>query len=609
MEVEMIRRMINVFCVLTVFLLFISCGDEEKEVAQGSEGGACNEDGTCDEGLDCLLGICVNPEEKQDDNADSGDSGNTGNTGNSGPKDTGVVDPNVPQPIINVAFENTVGGIMSYRNIKDKVRMNLENTCVSDSENPSQCLADWSKKYYIKYRWEMIESPTPLRYETKLMIQSSNWSAEQWISDLDIDQDPKKTEFTGIMVTPVQSDEDNPDYDESKCKNECGEEPSNVQESSYAIDYSEFLICRQKYCEYKKTTYYKVRVLAVTVDLETGNNSETTELTVVPQIIPQARVVTQLTWKQGFNTKIEAESPDTEGTKIDIDIHLIKKSSLEAGTFGYTPTDGVMCTNQQYLNMEYSPTDDLDGDKKPDYEKYFRHDDCYFADPGRDNPDISATIAWHASFDLDNTWGGGNYENPETIGLGPIEDMDGDGKPDKQIIDDQYLVVVGYSFCTPKGFEDNMWNTCCNPDDQSCNGDGSAYEVDAKVDILIDGDPAPRAEIVDGENIVRPADNYSQISRSFKIKPGEWKVIAAIKWDSTLPGPDSNPSYEGDAIVSDVAMADEGIETDASAYKTCKFDVTLCEVVPIWDVDAYYSFVSSPQNPADESSPPIGECY
>jgi hypothetical protein len=176
-------------------------------------------------------------------------------------------------------------------------------------------------------------------------------------------------------------------------------------------------------------------------------------------------------------------------------------------------------------------------------------------------------------------------------------------------MDDQYLVVVGYSYCTPKNFEDKTWNTCCNPADSDCNGDGSAYEVHARVDILIDGFEAARPERTQSGTVIRPADNYSETSKLFTIRPDEWKVIAAIKWDGSLPGPDSNPTYEGDAIVSDVAMADEGIEIDTSNYKTCKFDVTLCELVPVWDADAYYSFVDQPVNPNDELSPSIGECY
>lgn len=522
-----------------------------------------------------------------------------------------------PKPIIHVTFDFTTGGPMSYRNIKDEVSMNLKETCVSDPEAPSQCLADWEERYYIKYKWEMKQSPTPLRQESALQLPDSSGTAGQWLADEGNDN-PKRAEFTGLMVTPRRYLEDeNPDFKESTCTSECGDEPTNTGDKFYFMDLSNFLLCRQKYCEKTKTRFYKVNIQAETVDKETDLVSDTAEITVVPKIIPQARVVAQLTWVEGFKTKTESES-DKEGTKIDLDIHLIKRSSLEAGTWSYTPTDGVMCTTQQFEGMSYSPTEDLDNDGKPDYEKYFRHDDCHFADQGLeavDGQNITETIAWNATFDLDNTWGGNNYENPETIGLGPIEDKDGDGKPDKQIIDDQYLVVVSYSYCTSKNFPasldvDNLkWDTCCDPNSPDCNGDGSAHEVHARVDILIDGFEAARPERTQGGNVIRPKDNYSESSKLFTIKPDEWKVIAAIKWDGSLPGPESNPSYEGDAIVSDVPMTDEEIEVDAANYKTCKFDISLCELVPVWDTDAYYGFVSAPQNPADETSPPVGECY
>ena len=515
-----------------------------------------------------------------------------------------------PKPIIHVTFDFTTGGPMSYRNIKDEVSMNLKETCVSDPEDPSKCLANWEDDYYIKYKWEMKQSPTPLREESSIQLPDSSGNAGQWLPDLGGDN-PKRAQFTGLMVTPKRYTDENPDFNEEKCTSECGEEPTNIDDKFYFMDLSNFRLCRQKYCEKTKTAYYKVNIQAETVDKNTDLVSKTTEITVIPNIIPQARVVAQLTWLEGYKTKTESES-DKEGTKIDLDIHLIKRSSLEAEKYKYTPTDGVMCTSQQYGDFDYSPTEDMNGDGKPDYERYFRHDDCSFADQGLGSVNaqlVEGTIGWEATFDLDNQWGGNNYENPETIGLGSIEDKDGDGKPDKQIIDDQYLVVVGYSYCTAKNFEDSTWDTCCNPDDSDCNGDGSGYEVHARVDILIDGVEAARPERTQSGAVIRPADNYSETTKLFTIKPQEWKVIAAIKWDGTLPGPEHNPTYEGDAIVTDVAMTDEEIEIDPSSYHTCNFELSSCELVPIWDEEAYYKWVDQPTNPADENSDSIGECY
>ena len=87
---------------LTVLLLFFffSCGEVSTKKPEGSEGGACYDNGTCDEGLTCVSDICVdlgdygndteNDEEADTDDTDTGntgDSGDTGNTGNTG--DTG----------------------------------------------------------------------------------------------------------------------------------------------------------------------------------------------------------------------------------------------------------------------------------------------------------------------------------------------------------------------------------------------------------------------------------------------------------------------------------------------------------------------------------------
>ena len=120
-----------------------------------------------------------------------------------------------------------------------------------------------------------------------------------------------------------------------------------------------------------------------------------------------------------------------------------------------------------------------------------------------------------------------------------------------------------------RNFSDTTWDTCCDPTDSNCNGDGSAYEVDARVDILIDGIEAARPEKTQSGEVIRPADSYSETSKFFKIQTWRMeKVIAVIKWDGTLPGPEHCPSYEGDAIVTDVAMTDEEIEIDPSSYKT-----------------------------------------
>jgi len=55
-------------------------------------------------------------------------------------------------------------------------------------------------------------------------------------------------------------------------------------------------------------------------------------------------------------------------------------------------------------------------------------------------------------------------------------------------------------------------------------------------------------------------------------------------------------------------MTDEGIETNASGYLTCNYDVTDAHLVPIWTEQAYYDFVNAKRNPEDPTSESIGFC-
>ncbi|HPS30563.1 MAG TPA: hypothetical protein PLZ43_09935 [bacterium] len=503
-----------------------------------------------------------------------------------------------PKPVIKVLFEYTVGGAMSYRNIKDIVSMNLKNTCVSDPEKPESsriCLANWEERYYIKYKWEMTESPTPFIEKSQIKLPESSGRSGQWLPDSGY-SDPKRGEFTGLMITPRRYAEENPDYDETVCTDTCeNTEPTNTTDEFYFLDLSNYLICRQKYCEKFKTKYYKVNIQAETVDKQTDLVSDTAEVTVLPKIIPQARVVAQLTWDKGYRTIAEFDS-DKDGAQVDLDIHLIKKTSLEAPIYGYSPLEGVLGTTALPASEagNFDPTID---------EKYFRHDDCSFSDMGIIGSPEYQTIAWNASLDIDNKWGGNNFETPETIGLGPIEDKDGNGIPDDSIMDDQYLVVVNYFNCTSK-YADGK-NRCL----EDYKEEDSAYEVNTRVEVFVDGVDVPRPARIESGIEARPADNYSAQTKNFKIRYGEWKVVAIVKWDPTLPSPETNPKYPGDGIVSDVAMTDEGITTDAQGYKTCNYPASEAVLVPIWDEQAYYDFVYAKRDPEDENSPAIGECY
>ena len=519
-----------------------------------------------------------------------------------------------PKPIIHVAFESPVATPMSYRNIYDKVQMNLKKTCVSDPDDPDSCLEKWESKYYIKYKWEMKESPTPLIEESKLKLSDMDASAGQWIAYQDGRDDPRRADFKGLMITPRRYPEKN-EYFKSmqNCEEMCGEkEPSddpNNPDPYFFLTLSKYLLCHQKYCEEYRTKYYKINIQAETVDKETDLVSDTADITVVPKIIPQARVVAQLTWKQGFKTKAEAESGNKEGAAIDLDVHLVKKSSLEA------KDDPSMVIKEGLLGTrERSDDTSFVG-----LEEYYRHDDCSFSDKGQAGVKEGRTIQWHASLDIDNTWGGNNYETPETIGLGPIEDIldnatgqktedrnndgipDGDGIPDVPVIDDQYLVVVGYVNCTSNysddkqyadnhGYTEDFEGRC----DKRYDGDDKVYEIDARVEILIDGEDAgaDRKAGTESSN-PRPADSYAKTTKDFKIKVNEWKVVAAIKWNNSWKGPDSNPKYPGNALVTDVKNTEEGIDIDPINHPVCTYDMSSAVLIPIWDAETYKNHITA----------------
>ena len=507
-----------------------------------------------------------------------------------------------PKPIIHVAFEEPIAPPMSYRNIYDSVQMNLKETCVSDPDAPTKCLKDWQSRYYIKYKWEMKESPTPLLEDSKLKLTNMEASAGQWLAYQEGKDDPRRAHFKGLMITPRRYSEPNDTYDASKCESECGDEPSDDQKNPdkyFFLKLSEYLLCRQKYCETNRTKYYKINIQAETVDKETDLVSDTADITVIPKIIPQARVVAQLTWKQGFRTKAESDS-NKEGAAVDLDIHLVKKTSLEAAK------NDNMIKKEGFLGTKADTLGSND-------EEYRRHDDCSFGDPGLEGVDEGKTIQWHASLDIDNTWGGANYDNPETIGLGPIADTkdnatgqdtadlnkdgipDGDGIPDVSIDDDQYLVVVGYVNCT-SNYEGEDANEHCKA---SYTGEDSVYEVDAKVEILIDGEEAPRKAGVD-----RPEDSYEKTTKDFKIKVNEWKVIAAVKWNDSWKGPESNPKYPGNAYVTDKKDSGEGIEIDPVNHPVCTYDNSDAVLIPIWNAEEYRTHITT----SNEEGKAIGTC-
>ncbi len=459
--------------------------------------------------------------------------------------------PNLPpQPFIGLQYTMPISGYKDYRVIKDPVNMDVHLTCprrddidaatvekcektlvsdVASSETMSPtdfvntcCLPNWQDFYCIKYRWELVETPTPLAEETRISLDNIIDGGEgMWYSACG-DEDPTLASFRAHMITPVRKN--------------------------------------------GKEIYYKVKISAVTVDKQTDLESDITDKIDAPNIIPAARVMVQLTWKEGLPTAAALDR--REGVAVDVDLHLIKKKGMDAcGT--EVGADGLMCTSMGTSLLTPSPT----------------HDDCHFNDLGNNGKyqwtgcsgDFK-TIAWHASLDLDNTWGGADYTSPETINLGPIEDSDKDGKPDVNPYSDDYLVVVNYNRCQNLKDEDQS----------ACQPGGSHYAVHGRVEIFVDGDLAPR----EGDNQGNADEN--PLNRiDFVINPQEWIVLDLITWNQSLPAR-KNTLWQGDAIVKN---------QPSYLDKVCKFDLAYCHDTPIWGEGTFETWVTNTDNTVD------GTCY
>ena len=236
------------------------------------------------------------------------------------------------------------------------------------------------------------------------------------------------------------------------------------------------------------------------------------------------RVVIQLAWKQGFAS--QADAGTSEGSAVVLDLHLVKKTSIEAESYGFDIKDGLLGTSYRSEDLDESCPMTL-----PECERYWRHDDCSFMDNGFEGRADGRTIQWNAALISENTWGGGgNYTNPETIALGPTADKDGNGVFDNEIIDDQYLVVVNYADCRSQ-YTDGI-DRCVS----SYTGGDGANEVDGRLTVFVDGEEVPRLAVDS-----RSDDHYYATTKDFKIKLNEWKVLAVIQWDNSLSGPKSKP--------------------------------------------------------------------
>ena len=460
-----------------------------------------------------------------------------------------------PQPFIGLKYYSPIGGYKDYRVIKDWVNMEVNLSCprkegademtcgkiISDTVVSDEtitaaefkekcCLADWKDRYCIAYRWEMIETPTPLAPETRIDLGNIPGGGEGTWYPACGEFDPTLASFKGHMITPTP---------EGK--------------------------------------YYKVSIQAMTIDKQTQLESDIVEKIDTPNIISAARVMVQLTWKEGLKTRAELDRP--EGVAVDLDLHLIKKKGMDA-CGNEVGADGLMCTVMSRPGLPIdTPT----------------HDDCHWNDLGLNGEYVFTdcngefkTIGWHAVYDLDNRWGGGNYANPEIINLGSVIDQKNnstgvhgkDGVLDVTPFDDEYLVMVQYNHCQSlqPGY-----------DDAPCQDGGAEYNVHAKVEIFVDGKLAPRAGTQDDKVLSRA---------EFVIRPYEWIVIGTFTWDGTLVP--STPDWLGDAVVRDVPTTHE---------KVCRFRSAQCRNVTIWDYAIYETWVSAGAPFDNEFGGGNGECY
>ena len=480
-----------------------------------------------------------------------------------------------PRPIIKMAFEDS-SGLDDYRVLVDPVMMDLRYTCVSneDSPDPYDCLPSdvANERYYFVFKWEMSESPTPLREETWLTLVgdmgAGSWNAFDPSDNPTIEGSVEpRADFTAYMITPVvYSDDDhiNPDYNPECATDEvavCGTEPTrpNIDPEKdmtedevnevwmYVLQKSRFLLCKQKQCFEHKSRFYKINVSAKVIDRKTDQESEEVSVDILPSIIPRARVMVQLTWKQGLQS--ESSIDGDEGVAVDLDVHLIKKTSLEtgAGLEAYGEI-GFMCT-------EHAPSD---GTCTKDNCK--KHDDCNNSDNGF-TTDRYISNSWNSQLDIDNRWGGGNYENPETIGLLDVGCYTEEGSCDLTHNDDDYLVVVTYFSCADKDISDG----------DACEPGGDANLVDVEVKIFIDGAAAPRIGIRESDSAV---DSVQETSLKFKIKPNQWKIVAEVDWDGES-AKRQGKKYNGDAVVTD---------TLSTTYPLCTWESSYCfsNLVPVW---------------------------
>ena|GEM_PF-5717506 len=287
---------------------------------------------------------------------------------------------------------------------------------------------------------------------------------------------------------------------------------------------------------------------------------------------PPARVVVRLAWE------VAASAP--AGVAIDLDLHFVKKRSMdpcgnERGSLGLLCSQAgePMAMMPSSLSQDDCSVRDIGCNVSGS--SYPICSDCSDAWPS-DYPKFG-TIPWRARFIPGDQGILGDDPNAETIHLGPVSDGDNDGLPDHAPLTDDYLVVVNYRWCRDLSVPEVETGP-------ACQADGSHYNIQGRIEILVDGRPAPR----DG------TDDEELPLADFVIRPQEWLVLGVVSWD----GARTTGMWPGDAVVM----------KPSAGYRVCRFDTNHCGEDPIWDIAAYEKWVAGPADraPYDGAG---GECY
>jgi len=215
--------------------------------------------------------------------------------------------------------------------IRSTVNLNASHTNVyNDQGNIDNPDFEKGKRYSFRYKWKYVENPTPYSEAAKLALCDYDENGQlkkdangncligttkienKWY---DADKGGAFARFTPLIVTPDNISPKSSFQPADDCANILDGENGHQTHSNLAI-------WNNKCDEYENNDYF-VQLQAKTIDNKTGLESEPITTYCAPKIIPPSRVMIQLRWEEG------SISREAVGPKVDLDVHLIKKTSLE----------------------------------------------------------------------------------------------------------------------------------------------------------------------------------------------------------------------------------------------------------------------------------------